>query len=337
LAAGCDGGAKGGVGAPDSTEDGIEKGNYGMQGSAKGLVVTASPHHSARVSKSPSNSHSEHKYYPGTEVTVTAARRGGFRFMGWTAMGEGVVFADANSTTTTFTMPDESVTVTAIFEEYKDEGEPIYDSRDGKTYKTVKIGDQTWMAENLNFQTEGSRCYGEGGKVLAEVDGLYGKTYAPVDLAEEDVQSNCDTYGRLYTWDDAMAACPVGWHLPDRQEWDDLIITAGGSFMTVESGVQSHSSNTGGVKLRARPPYWKRAERIGPDGTDDFGFSALPGGSGTVTGDFGSMGLVGRWWTGALEYHVNSQRYRYMTANGDVVISDITPKTAGLSVRCVQD
>ncbi len=73
----------------------------------------------------------------------------------------------------------------------------LTDVRDGKTYKTVKIGEQTWMAENLNFDNTGSYCYA-------------------------NKQENCDKYGRLYTWEAAKNVCPTGWHLPTEEEWQQL-------------------------------------------------------------------------------------------------------------------
>jgi hypothetical protein len=74
----------------------------------------------------------------------------------------------------------------------------------GKTYKTVNIGEQVWMAENLNYNASGSVCY----------------NYDP---------SNCDKYGRLYNWATAKIVCPAGWHLPSDAEWDALMTAVGGS------------------------------------------------------------------------------------------------------------
>jgi len=77
------------------------------------------------------------------------------------------------------------------------------DNRDGQTYETVKIGNQTWFAENLNYDAIGSQCYGNN-------------------------NSNCFSYGRLYSANSALTACPDGWHLPSSDEWKELFDYLGG-------------------------------------------------------------------------------------------------------------
>lgn len=76
------------------------------------------------------------------------------------------------------------------------------DPRDGQTYKTVKIGKQVWMAENMNYDIKHSYCY-------------------------DDDPKNCQKYGRLYTWEAALNACPSGWHLPTKEEFKTLLANVG--------------------------------------------------------------------------------------------------------------
>jgi len=83
----------------------------------------------------------------------------------------------------------------------------------GQNYKTVQIGTQTWMAENLNYDASGSKCY-------------------------DNDPSNCATYGRLYDWETANAVCPSGWHLPSDEDWTTLTDYVGGA-------------STAGSKLKA--------------------------------------------------------------------------------------
>jgi len=176
-------------------------------------------------------------------------------------------------------------------------GEPSFgtftDTRDGQTYKTVKIGTQTWMAQNLNYQTQnGSWCY-------------------------KDSTSYCKKYGRLYDWKTAKTVCPAGFHLPSYKKWYDLVANIGG--------------NTAGNKLKARSGWSNNG-----NGTDDFGFSALPGGGRSSDGDFGGAGDFGGWWA-ASELSDGRAYYRNMYYNRDYVGGNRNYKSYGFSVRCVQN
>ena len=115
----------------------------------------------------------------------------------------------------------------------------FFDTRDFQTYKTVTIGSQIWMAENLNYETENSSCY-------------------------DSIPRNCTKYGRLYSWSAAMDACPIGWHLPTETEWVTLIETIGDPQKSDKKLKSSIGWDVGWVS------------DIHRNGTDDYGFSALP-------------------------------------------------------------
>jgi uncharacterized protein (TIGR02145 family) len=167
------------------------------------------------------------------------------------------------------------------------------DSRDGKKYKIVKVGTQTWMAENLNYAAKGSECY-------------------------ENNAANCAKYGRLYDWTTAKKACPAGMHLPRDAEWTTLVKYAGGE-------------STAGKKLKSKSGWNENG-----NGTNDFGWSALPGGFGISGGYFGGAGNDGIWWS-ATESNANRAWGRLMgDLNVDVYRNDYDDAFL-LSVRCVQD
>jgi len=174
------------------------------------------------------------------------------------------------------------------------QGGSFTDTRDGKTYRTVQIGDQTWMAENLNYKTGKSVCY-----------------------ANEE--SNCRKYGRLYDWNTAMKACPAGWHLPSDAEWTALTDFAGGA-------------KAAGTKLKSKTG-WSTDEDY-KAATDDYGFSALPGGFRWSVDYFVSAGDRGCWWS-ATEGGATVARYRGM--GYDYVYSKWNYKTIMFSLRCVRD
>jgi len=176
------------------------------------------------------------------------------------------------------------------------QGGSFTDKRDGKTYRTVKIGDQTWMAENLNYKTGSSVCYG-------------------------NKERNCRKYGRLYDWDDAMKACPAGWHLPSDEEWTALTDFVGGE-------------DTAGTKLKSKTGW--PTDKGYKAATDDYGFSALPGGNGLSGGRFNYAGYGGLWWS-ATERGAYYAWYRYMSCYGEYMLRVYYGKSNLFSLRCSQD
>jgi len=175
----------------------------------------------------------------------------------------------------------------------------------GETYQVVVIGTQTWFVRNLNY------AGGSG----SEIGACY-----------ENSADSCAKYGRLYTWDEAMSACPTGWHLPSDDEWTTLTDFVGGE------GVAGRE-----LKL---PSYW--ANYSGDDlGANDYGFSALPGGhSSNEHSSFRWWGISGLWWTSTDSNFTGRAWYREMQYYNWEVKKDMLNggfKSWGYSVRCVKD
>jgi len=166
------------------------------------------------------------------------------------------------------------------------------DPRDNKEYKIVKIGTQTWMAENLNYDAPNSKCY-------------------------DNSPANCDKHGRLYDWNTATRSCPSGWHLPSDNEWEALTASIG-------------DEKTAGKFLKATNGWTENG-----NGTDDFGFSALP--SGSSGGYFNNIGNHGNWWS-ASENDANHAYSRGMYNDYEGIARHYNNKSYTLfSVRCLQD
>ncbi|MCL2219245.1 MAG: fibrobacter succinogenes major paralogous domain-containing protein [Chitinispirillia bacterium] len=177
------------------------------------------------------------------------------------------------------------------------------DDRDGKTYHAVKIGKLVWMAENLNYKTKDSWCY-------------------------NNVDTNCVKYGRLYTWDAAMAACPAGWRLSDTTDWQDLITVVGGLYEN-----KKLRSKTGWGWL---DEYGINVYGIKDDGTDDVGFSALPCGHLHPDYGFDHLGICCAWWT-ATEYTPGRSMYfSVIPGYDDEVVVSVNMMDFGYAVRCVR-
>jgi len=187
----------------------------------------------------------------------------------------------------------------------------LLDSRDNKTYKTVKIGEQIWMAENLNYAARDSKC----GTVLE------GK-----GKVTDENTAYCDTYGRLYYWKTAVAVCPSGWHLPSNAEWDALT---------------NHIGILAGIKLRTKSGWLNTDKGCSGNGTDVYGFSALPGGnaqSGNLMNNLLNLGSFGLWWSSTV-YETNKDFFynRVISKTTGDVRKDFGTDIYLYSVRCVKD
>jgi uncharacterized protein (TIGR02145 family) len=235
-------------------------------------------------------------------------------------------------------------------------GKTFTDSRDGQKYMYVQIGEQVWMAENLNYAVEGGKCYGEGDKVIIGED----EDYNPITktLSNAEVQANCTKYGRLYDWATAMTLpsncnssscatqiqtkhkgiCPSGWHIPSNDDWDTLIY-----YVDWFAGALKATKG------------WNSSDSVSnSNGTNDYGFSALPGGYyGSNVGviciqfedcrdpsdsHFLNVGYYGDWWSANERERGSYDAYGlYIGYNDYIVGRDDYDKSYLLSVRCIQD
>lgn len=168
----------------------------------------------------------------------------------------------------------------------------------------MTIGEQTWMAENLNYQTaEGSYCY------------MFST-------------SNCAKYGRLYTYAAAKAACPDGWHLPSKTEFEKLITN-----VDADLNGSYNETNKAGTALKSTSG-WNGSG----NGTNASGFSALPAGNRRDNGDFDNSGNYAYFSSAtALQSNASYNYYMDLGFNKNNARLGSVNKTRGLSVRCIQN
>jgi len=175
----------------------------------------------------------------------------------------------------------------------------MIDTRNEQIYRTVIIGNQTWMAENLNYKFGNSWCY-------------------------ENNESNCDTYGRLYDWNTATKVCPSGWHLPTRQEWYDLINAVGGQ-------------KTAGNALKAKSS-WKKGNGADNYGFSALSGGRTTGGSQKVKFEnlnkLGSWWTATESTDDTFNYIV---AYKWIIDGGKRMRENFSATDGGSSVRCLQD
>jgi uncharacterized protein (TIGR02145 family) len=212
------------------------------------------------------------------------------------------------------TLPETHDTLSVTIDPLSVTFDTFTDTRDGKTYRTVKIGRYTWMAENLNYKPESGNhwCY---------------NYYYPY----------CKKYGRLYDWETAKTACPAGWHLPSFQDWEYLVKAVGGKRGNAD--VDFIFWLDGGKILKAKSGWrWYDNQNESGNGTDDYGFSALPGGAYGKYNSFFEAGDNGYWWTATLKYGYYYRAYYRDISYNDYGVHAYDGNTLlGLSVRCTMD
>lgn len=174
------------------------------------------------------------------------------------------------------------------------DGATFTDSRDGQTYDIVQIGNQCWFAENLNYEVSNSWCF-------------------------DNNTANCDTYGRLYTFDASLTACPDGWHLASQEEWNALVAHLGGQ-------------NVAGGKMKSTTGW----DNPNIDATNESGFSAISAGVRSNNGSYHYLGQETYFWSpdmydNKVWYMLRSSSSRIFTG------SDNLPADAGFSCRCIKD
>ena len=161
----------------------------------------------------------------------------------------------------------------------------LKDLRDGKTYRTTKIGGQVWMAENLNYETPNSYCYNDSAGYCEKYGRLYTIAAAVDSIGTfSSTGMGCGLGVKCSLEGTVRGACPSGWHLPDADEWKALFITAGADVKSenpLRPDMNVHQTFKVADKLMSKSG-WGHVSNIMGDkkniGTDDFGFSVLPAG-----------------------------------------------------------
>ena len=197
-------------------------------------------------------------------------------------------------------------------------GTPLTDTRDGKAYRTVLIGTQCWMVQNLNVGTRINGSFEQTNNSIIE------------KYCYNDDENFCNTYGGLYQWDETMqysttpgvqGICPTGWHLPTDAEWTTLTTFLGGEVIA------------GGKMKETGTVHWSPPNT---GATNSSGFTALPGGYRGYDGYFYDLAIYDDFWSSS-QYPAALAWDRYHYYGNEYVGRDHSQRIGGFSIRCVQD
>lgn len=209
---------------------------------------------------------------------------------------------------------------------------------DGNVYNTVLIGDKCWMKENLKTTT-----YRNGTAIPNVTDA---NTWSILTTGAYVWFLNMifwkDKYGALYNWYAAVdpnGLCPAGWHVPTKYEWTALTDHIGGTNSPNGNKLKSCrqvNSPLGGACNTIEPPRWEEDTYNGNYGTDDFGFSGLPGGDRDGNGACYDIGIDGNWWS-CTEHSSSSSWKLGLGYDLGGIFGYNYFKQGGFSVRCLMD
>ena len=220
-------------------------------------------------------------------------------------------------------------------------GFPITDARDGKTYNTVLIGSQCWMAENINIGIRIDGQYDQFNNGLIE------------KYCYNDDTLNCDTYGALYQWAEVVqylngatnttswspvptgnvqGICPAGWHLPTDDEWKTLEMIIGMS-QSVADQTSWRGTEEGSKLKEVGTTHWNSPNAYA---TNASGFTALPAGYHDGTEPFNLLGNAGYWWS-STENSDTQTWVRTVVYDHGQVFRGLNNKSLGFSVRCLKN
>ncbi|MCX6309132.1 MAG: fibrobacter succinogenes major paralogous domain-containing protein, partial [Bacteroidia bacterium] len=206
---------------------------------------------------------------------------------------------------------------------------------DGNVYKTVKIGTQVWMAENLR-----TTKYNDGTTIPLVSDGTkWSKLTTPGYCFYNDDVANYKKYGALYNWYTVNTGklAPTGWHIPTQADWTTLE-----NFLIANAN--NYNRTTAGnriAKSLAATSYWNSDSGTGAIGNDmvknnKSGFAALPGGYRLNSGTFYLIGYYGYWWS-STESTITNAWFRHLNYNSYSLYRNNFTKSHGFSVRCIKD
>ncbi len=205
-------------------------------------------------------------------------------------------------------------------------GNSIVDSRDGQSYNTVQIGEQCWMAENLNVGVMINSLDDQSDNEIIE------------KYCYNDYEANCNTYGGLYQWNEMLkysniqgeqGICPLNWHLPIDSEW--CILEQYVDF-TIDCNSTGWRGTDGGGKLKEVGTNVWGFPNLGA--TNSSGFTGLPGGILNDNQSFMFNGFYGYWWT-STRYDLSNSWYRFVGYDESRIKRENVNNQNSFSIRCI--